>query len=39
MYVFEQHGSKVVDRLLVSKVKYIQRRHGVQNGRDEGYNK
>ena len=35
-YVFEQHGGKVKGRLVVSKVMHVQRRHGVQNGRNEG---
>ena len=36
MYVFEQRGNKVVGRLLVSKVRHVQGKHGVQNRRDEG---
>ena len=36
MCVFEQHESKVVDRLLVSKVGHIQRRPGVQSRRGKG---
>ena len=36
MYVFEQHGRKVVGRLLVSKVRHVQRKHGAHNRRDEG---
>ena len=35
-YVFEQHGGKVKGRLVVSKVMHVQRRHGVQNERNEG---